>query len=116
VDYLFWGRSQSGRRVLLLVELKGKNFGKALEQIESTLRALCKQGGRKGIHQGNYTSEIGHEPPEDGGVKAFVVLSSGRGVPQRFAQRRKIQKEYDVIVYESENILEFDGLDAIFDR
>jgi len=113
VDYLFWGQSASGRRGVLLVELKGQDFGKALEQIESTLGRLCKRSGGNIIHTGVHLDAPPHDPPEKGGVRAYVVLSSGRGVPQRFRERQRIQKRYDVIVYPHEQRLEADGLDAL---
>ena len=53
VDYLFWGQSATGRRVILLVELKGKKFRDALEQIEHTLGRLCKRAESGGIHLGD---------------------------------------------------------------
>lgn len=113
VDYLFWGQSASGRRDILLVELKGQDFGKALQQIESTLRLICKRDGDNIIHTGAHQDAPPHDPPERGGVRAYVVLSSGRGVPQRLRERQRIQERYGVIVYPHEQRLEVNGLDAL---
>jgi hypothetical protein len=113
VDYVFWGQSASGRRSVLLVELKGRDFGKALAQIESTLQCLCKRSGDDLVHATMRPSSPGHDPPARGGVRAFVVLSKGRGVPQRTVERRKLQQRYGVIVYPYGRMLQVDGLDAL---
>jgi hypothetical protein len=113
VDYLFWGQSASGRRVILLVELKGQNFGKALEQMKSTLQRLCKRAGSSGIHTGSHQSSPGHDLHATGGVRAYVVLSKGRGVPQRQRERERIRRRYGVLVYPKSQRLEINGLDAL---
>ena len=113
VDYTFWGHSTSGRRLIVLVGLKGKDFGRALEQIESTLQLLCKQAGDNIIHAAVSPNKPRHDPPAIGGVRAFVILSKGSGVPQRIAKRRKLQQQYGIIVYHHEQRFEIDGLDAL---
>jgi hypothetical protein len=79
VDYLFWGRSASSRQVILLVELKGQDFGGALQQIESTLQRLCRRSGSNIIHTGHHRASPGHELHGTGGVRATkLTASSGR--------------------------------------
>jgi hypothetical protein len=97
----------------LLVELKGKNFGQALEQIEATLQLLCKRSGRNIIHAQTNVNLLEHDPPTRGGVCAYVVLSKGRGVPKRQAERRKLQQRYGVIVYPHSQELRIDGLEKL---
>ncbi len=116
VDYLFWGRSAAGRRVVLLVELKGQDFGRALQQIESTLQRLCKRSGGNIIHTGQHRASLGHEPHGTGGVRAYVVLSKGSGVPQRQREREKLRARYGVIVYHREQRIEANGLDHLLGR
>jgi len=111
VDYLFWGQTGAGRRLLLLVELKGQDFGKALAQIESTLQQLCKSAADHGIHTGTHVAAPGHDT-----VKAYVVLSRGKGVPLRQKERERIRLRYGVIVYPGEKRCEFDGLAAVEER
>jgi len=111
VDYLFWGQTGAGRRLLLLVELKGQDFGKALAQIESTLQLLCKRSADRGIHTGAHLAAPGHDT-----VKAYVVLSRGKGVPLRQRERERIRRRYGVIVVPVERRCEFDGLAAVEER
>lgn len=113
VDYMFWGQSSSGRKLILLVELKGQDFGKALQQIRSTLDLLCKRSAGNRVHTGVHGMSPGHDLPEAAGIKAFVVLSKGRGVPQRQVERERIRQRYGVIVYHREQRLEIKGLDAV---
>ena len=112
VDYLFWGSSALGRKVILLVELKGKHFGKALEQIESTLQRICKRADGRGIHTGAHQESPGHGLHKQG-VQAYVVLSKGKGVPQRRLERERIRKRYGVLVHPKSQRLEVNGLDAL---
>ena len=121
VDYMFWARSASGHKSVLLVELKGKNFGKALEQIESTLEFLCKRSGRNVVHAAA-PNALEHDPPSAGGVRAYVILSKGkrgasqqskRGLPQQSTKRRKLQQRYGVIVYPHGVKLQVNGLGAL---
>jgi hypothetical protein len=114
VDYLLVGQSASGRKVIVLVELKGQDFGKALEQIESTLQFFCKQSPDNIIHRGLHRDSQGHDAPGRGGVRAHVVLSRGKSVPQRAHRREKIRKRYGVIVYTHKQDAQFDGLDSLF--
>jgi len=113
VDYLFWGQSNAGRRVVLLVELKGKRFGDALQQIERTLERLCKQADGGGVHTGHHQASPGHDRHDDGGVRAYVVLSSGRKVPQHRQEIKHIWKRYGVLVRHAEQRLEVKGIDAL---
>jgi hypothetical protein len=113
VDYLFWGQSAAERAVVLLVELKGEDFGKALQQIKSTLEQLCKKADGMGIHTGVHRASPGHAPLAAGGVRAYVVLSKGRGVPQRQQEREYLRKQYGVILVHKERRFEIDGIEAI---
>lgn len=112
VDYLFWGQSATGRKMILLVELKEKNFGMALEQIKSTLARLCKLADSKGIHIGTHHRSPGHDQHNQGGVRAHVVLSKGTGVRQRQQERERIRRKYGVIVHPRERF-EINGLDDL---
>jgi hypothetical protein len=114
VDYLFWGQSASGRKVILLVELKGENFGKALLQIESTLDRLCKRADGNGIHIGPHLHSPGHALLAEGGVRAYVVLSKGKGVPLRLKEQELLRKRYGVFVRTGERHLDVKGIDAVF--
>lgn len=62
VDYLFWGQSRSGNKIILLVELKGRDYGKALDQIQSMLHLLCKRSHTNLIHKGHHIHSPGHNP------------------------------------------------------
>ena len=114
VDYLFWGQSAKGRKAILLVELKGEDFGKALQQIKSTLDQLCKRADGEGIHTGAHRISPGHDPLATGGVLACVVLSKGKGVPQRQRERERLRQRYGVLVRTGERHFEVNGVDAIF--
>lgn len=113
VDYLFLGQSASGRRMVLLVELKGKDYRGALKQIESTLQCLCRRSEGNIIHTGAHQYSPGHDLTNDNGVRAYVVLSKGSGVPQRQRERERIRHRYGVIVYSRERELQAIGLDAL---
>ena len=113
VDYLFWVQSTSGQRAVLLIELKGKAFGEALKQIESTLQQICKRTVDRGIHTGSHQDSPGHSPHNAGGVRAYVVLSKGKGVPQRQRDRERIRQRYGVPVHPKSQRLEVNGLDAL---
>jgi hypothetical protein len=114
VDYVFWCQSASGQRAVLLIELKGKNFGAALEQMDSTLELLCKQSGRNIVHRDAHPGALAHKPINEGGVRAFVILSKGTGVPRRSKERLAIQKKYGVIVHSCTRQERIDGLDSLF--
>lgn len=86
VDYLFYGSARSGKECLSLVELKGSDFGAALEQIEGTVKHLY-----------NIKAEL-RQFAAAGRLTAYVVLSKGKGVPQRLKERRRIEKKYHIIV------------------
>jgi len=113
VDYLFWGQSSAKRRVVLLVELKGKHLGDALLQIERTLERLCKQADGQGIHIGPHQVSPGHDRRDSGGVQAHVILSHGREMPQQRRKLEGIRKKYHVLVYHREKRREVNGLDAL---
>jgi len=112
-DYLFWAESASGNRMVLVVELKGQNFGKALAQIESTLQYLCKNGGKCGIHTGAHQDSPGHGSVAEGGVRAYAVLSKGRGVPKRLRDRERLRQRYGVIVHSKSQRLAVNGVDTL---
>ena len=113
VDYLFWGQSSTKRRVILLVELKGKHLGDALQQIERTLEHLCKRADGRGIHVGPHQTSPGHDRHDSGGVQAHIVLSHGREMPQQRRRLESIREKYHVLVYHREKRLEFDGLGTL---
>jgi hypothetical protein len=98
VDYLFWSTNKLGKERLSLVELKGENFGDALEQIESTLRRLY--GNKPALRQ--FAAQ--------GGICVYVILSKGKGVPQNLNRIAKIKKDFDVIVRPKSQRLELDGV------
>jgi hypothetical protein len=112
VDYLFWARSSTGRRRILLVELKGKDFGSALQQVEASLQQLCKKADGHGIHTGVHQTSPGHDLHEQG-VRAYVVLSKGKGVPQRQSEKERLRRRYDVIVIQQSQRMEVIGVDAL---
>ena len=113
VDYLFWVSSSSGSRLVLLVELKGKDFGTALQQIEASLHRLCKLADGQGIHTGDHRPSPGHDRHDQAGVRAYVILSKGKGVPQRQIERARLSKRYGVIVHPQSQRLEVKGVDAL---
>jgi hypothetical protein len=83
VDYLFWVKSKSDKKAIILVELKGGDYGKALSQIDSTLRMLCKYSRENIIHTGPHQASPGHNLVSDNGVQAYVVLSQGHDASTR---------------------------------
>jgi hypothetical protein len=113
VDYMFWAETAAGKKLIFLVELKGQDFGSALQQIEHTLQRLCKNGDDHGIHAGIHHSSPGHDSPQLGGVRAYIILSSGRKVPQRLSRLEFIRKRYGVPIYRYEQQKEFDGLEGL---
>ena len=125
VDYIFWVQSRSGKRAIILVELKGSNYGKALDQIESTLRLLCKRSSDNLIHTGKHQLSPGHDGVAGRGVQAYVVLSTGRQasktvtrrgrkIPQRLSKLEKIRLEYRVRVQPKTNRMFVKGVDALW--
>lgn len=76
IDYLFWVERPDGEAVILLVELKGLDYKKALQQIEATLQRLCKLADGRGIHTGTHRNAPKHFTPASGGVRAYVVPQS----------------------------------------
>jgi hypothetical protein len=114
VDYLFWVQSSSAKKAVLLIELKGKNFGAALEQVVSTLQKLCKKSDGKGIHTGPHNASPGHDLLTEGGVRAYVVTSGG--VSQRQSERERIRKQYGILVYTHTQRFQFDSVDALLQR
>ena len=112
VDYLFVGRSASGHKLVLLVELKGGNFGKALDQIEATLQFLCKQSPANVIHNNDHESALAHDAPRNDGVRAYVILSHGHKVGRRSQRVERIRKRFSVRVLAREAV-SVTGLDAL---
>ncbi len=98
VDYLFWGQSASNKRVIILVELKGKQFGSALKQVEATLQHLCKRANDRGIHTGSHYQSPGHDPHARGGIRVYIVHSGGERVSRRQADIERIRQRYGVRV------------------
>jgi hypothetical protein len=76
----------------------------AATPLEATLSALERW-------LGNVLS--GHDPVIGGGIRAYVVLSKGRGVPQRQRERERLRQQYGVLVRTSEQHLEVSGIDAV---
>lgn len=113
VDYLFWGESATGHKVVILVELKGKQFGKALEQVEVTLERLCKKADGRGIHNGNNHLPLKHDQLNRRGVRVYVILSKGEQVTQHQIDLRRIQKKYGIVVRHTSVRLEVNGLDKL---
>lgn len=99
VDYLFWCTNSKER--LSLVELKGSDFGAALEQVEDTLNRLY-----------NSQPQL-RQFAAQGGICVYVVLSKGQGVARRFNEIAKIKKEHNVIVRHKSQRLEINGVDAL---
>jgi hypothetical protein len=116
VDYLFWGQSVSGQKLIILVELKGQHFGEALKQIENMLQRLCKRAAGSGIHTGPHRDSPGHNRASAGGVLAFTVLSTGKGVPKRLRERERIRQRYGVLVRSKTRRLEANGLDGLLSQ
>ena len=96
-----------------MVELKGKDFGTALQQIEASLQHLCKLADGQGIHMGNHRLSPGHDRHDRAGVRAYVILSKGKGVPLRQTERARLSKQYGVIVHPYSQRLEVKGVDAL---
>ncbi|RRR72140.1 MAG: hypothetical protein EI684_10525 [Candidatus Viridilinea halotolerans] len=113
IDYLFWVKNAKSKGIILLIELKGKNFGDALEQIRQTLERLCKNAQDQGIHTGLHRQSPGHDPVEGRGVRAYVILSRGGGVKQRLKDREYLRKKYGVrvVVYGQELVV--NGVDRL---
>lgn len=99
VDYLFLGINH--RECLVLVELKGKNFGHALEQIASALAHLYEL--KPALRQ----------VAAQGGLSAYVVMSKGQGVSRRFNEIAKIAKKYHVIVHPKSQRHEINGVSRL---
>lgn len=98
-DYLFWCSNNQERFVL--VELKGQDFGHALEQIASTLAYLYQR-----------KPEL-RQVAAQGGICAYVVLSKGQAVAQRLNEKARIQKRYGVIVRQKSQRFEINGIDGL---
>ena len=99
-DYLFWCQSATGQKYIFLVELKGRDFSHALEQIEAMLARLCKKANGNMVHQRNdYKASPGHDLTTLGGIKAFVVLSQGSEVQTNQREIARIRQRYNVIIH-----------------
>lgn len=98
-DYLFWCQSANGQKYILLVELKGKNFGHALEQIEAMLLRLCKKSADNIVHRRpDHHATPGHDLTGAGGIRAFAVLSNGSQIQSNQKEIARIRKQYNVII------------------
>lgn len=113
VDYLFWGQSSSGRNIVIVVELKGKQVGTALKQIEQTLQHLCKKSSERGIHTGKHHQAPRHDTHSKGGIKVYVVHSGGKNINQHQTEIERIRKRYGIRVHFFENRLSVKGLDKL---
>lgn len=99
-DYMFWCQCASGQKYIFLVELKGRDFSHALEQIEAMLVRLCRNAQDNIVHRrDDHHLSPGHNPSRFGGVRAYVVLSKGSEVQINQVQIAKIRKRYNVIVH-----------------
>lgn len=114
VDYIFWVKSATSTKgIVLLVELKGKHVGDALDQVSQTLERLCKQSDHRGIHTGAHHQSPGHDLVAGQGIRAYVVLSRGRGVRQRLKENEAIRRKYGVRVIFHEQQLFVDGIENL---
>lgn len=84
VDYLFCVEEPSGSWKLILVELKGKDFGHALEQIRQVVEFIKAQPT---FHQ------LGSQP-----IQAVVVLSNGNNVPAYQRERDRLRARHGIQV------------------
>ena len=84
VDYLFCLEESSGGWKLILVELKGKDFGHALEQISQVVEFIKAQPT---FHQ------LGSQP-----IQAVVVLSNGNNVPAYQRERDRLRARHGIQV------------------
>ncbi len=91
-DYLFYGQSHTGWQMTLLVELKGKHLGKALQQIEATILRL------RNAYQGD--------------LRACIILSRGKGVPQRLKERELLRRKYGLRLRIHTTRLEVQSIEA----
>jgi len=99
-DYMFWCQSADGQKYIFLVELKGRDFSHALEQIEAMLIRLCRSAHGNIVHRrDDHHLSPGHNSTRSGGVRAYVVLSNGSGVQFNQKKMKEIQNRYNVIVY-----------------
>ncbi len=125
VDYLFWGEEASGKRIILLVELKGGHYGKALEQVYSTLQVLCKHSYANIAHNKAAIKISVHSPIHERGVQAYIVLSTGkeasqrtskrgRKIPQHFRKLESIRINFKVRVHPTTNKVLIKGVDSFF--
>jgi|JI10StandDraft_1071094.scaffolds.fasta_scaffold788509_2 hypothetical protein len=100
VDFLFLITSsqQLGTLRAVLVELKGKDFDKALSQIDSTLQRLKGLPAWRGA--------------QDMETFVFVVLSSGRQVSRSQERLRALQKRHGVRIKAKEHmVITAEGID-----
>lgn len=99
-DYLFWCQSASGQKQIILVELKGRDFSHALEQIEAMLARLCQKSAVNLVHRrADLRASPGHDLTSAGGIKACVVLSKGDEFQYNNVKIARIRKRYQVNVY-----------------
>jgi hypothetical protein len=84
VDYLFCLEESSGGWKLILVELKGKDFGHALQQISQTVEFIKAQPMFRQLACKS--------------IEAVVVLSSGNRVPDYQKERNLLRSRHNVKV------------------
>ena len=99
-DYLFWCQSAGGQKYIFLVELKGRDFSHALEQIEAMLARLCRKVEGNLVHRRvDHRASPGHGLTSAGGVRAFAVLSQGGEVQTNQKEIARIRQRYNVVVH-----------------
>ena len=85
VDYLFTAEVANGKRLCVLVELKGKEYGKALSQVEDTIKYI--------------ESIPAYLKERPNTLVAHVVLSQGNQIPRYQVQEEKLRKKYGLRIY-----------------
>lgn len=116
VDYMFLVKSRQGRKAILLVELKGKDYYHALEQVEATLSRLCRRADGGGIHNGSYQNAPGHDRSNRGGVRAYVVTSNGRNIPRCKDKELYLWQKFGVGVFRQSMLIEAESIDELLDK
>ncbi len=112
-DYLFWGKNSQGKCVMIIVELKGVDYGHALSQIANTLAILCKHSDTNIVHVGYHRNGPGHALTSERGVKAYVILSNSRQVPLKLKEREAIRQKYNVVVVAKSRELRVRGINNL---
>lgn len=84
VDYLFTAEFAKDKLLCLLVELKGKQYGEALAQIEDTLKHL--------------ETIPAYRKERPATLVAHVVLSQGNQIPRYQNQEEKLRSRYGLLI------------------